>query len=410
MCGNESPWHKFSAVVLVMLLLMPLLIACGDDGGISTSVSTPEPTVNAPATSTATATPTTKEPVKIGAITSWSGPSGLAGLMAEQVMALVKDQVEEMGGILGGRSLEFIKYDEGGQVANVIGGWKKLVLEEDVVAVVFGGGTSATITASSDAAEEFEVPLFNFSPLPWDVTNRPYTVRCSYSKSALTGKVYSYIMEELKPRTIALLCEEEQSMREQIGPFKELMDSAGIKIVYEQYVPLGTIDFSSHITRIRHANPDVLIGYLSLVDRYITIFKQVEEQGGWGDIKFISPSAASGNPSITKMPGAEGTYHWVVWVPGLSYPGAQKFEQDFVEKYGRLPAPQHAFFYFALWGAIHAIELADSDDPREIAAAARSGKLRWESPSGPLTIFPDGETDLLGHLALVAGGELVPVW
>ncbi|MFA4836067.1 MAG: ABC transporter substrate-binding protein [Dehalococcoidia bacterium] len=386
--------HKIAALFLTLALILPMLAACeGDDGETPAS---------------AAASVSTK-PVKIGAVTSWSGPSGPAGLLADQIMAMVKTQVEEKGGILGGRSVEFLKYDDRGQVADVIGAWQKLVLEENVSAIVFGGGTTATITASSDAAEQFKVPLFNFAPLPGDLSDRPYTVRCSYSKSALNGQVHDFLLNELKPKTIALLCEEEQTMRTFIEPFKKQMNSAGVEIVYEQYVPFGTNYFSPYLTRIKYVNPDVLIGYFSQINYYAMIFKQIMDLGGWGNIKFVSPTAASGNPLITKLPGAEGTYHWVLWTPGLSYPEAQKFERDFVERYGRLPMPQHIFFYLALRGAINAIDLAGSDDPQEIAKAARSGDLHWDTPAGPLTVQPDGETDLKGYITVVKGGEFIPL-
>ena len=83
--------------------------------------------------------------------------------------------------------------------------------------------------------------------------------------------------------------------------------------------------------------------------------------------------------------------------------------QDFMAKHDEMPGPTHAFFYFTLWTAIEAIDLAGTDDPAAVAAAARSGELEWESPSGPCVIGTDGETSLKGHIVLVGeSGELIP--
>jgi len=391
-----------------------MVAACDDSDGRQETIPLTMPSSTGhpiTATSKESLSPTldNPEPVKIGAITSWSGPSGMAGLLADDVMSLVEDQVHEQGGILGGRPVKFTKYDDEGQVARVISGWQRLVLEEEVSAIVFGGGSAATITASSDAAEEFRVPFFNFSPLPRDLTDRPYTVRCSYSKPALTSLVHDFLLEELEPDTVAILCENEETMRSLMEPFKRQMDKDGVQIVYEEYVPFETKDLMPYLTKLKYADPDVLIVYFSLMDHYTILFKNILELDGWGDITVISPSAASSNWSITSMTGAEGSYHLVLWAPGVADPAAQEFEQDFTQEYGRLPISQHVFFYLSAWGAIHAIELAGSDDPEDIATAARSGGLRWDSPAGMLTVLPSGETDLSGHLAQVVEGQLVPV-
>jgi hypothetical protein len=241
------------------------------------------------------------------------------------------------------------------------------------------------------------------------LTDRPYTVRCTYSKSAQVGTVPDFVVKELKPKKIALLCEDEETMRAQLGIMKEQIQPAGVEIVYQEYVPYGTTDLSPYITNIKHKNPDVLIGYFSQENVYTTLFKQIMEQGGWGSIKFVSGSPASTSGTAVRQAGAEGTYHWALWIPGFSNPASQKFEQDFREKYGKAPAVHHANFYLPLWGAIHAIELADSDDPQEIAQAARSGNLHWDTPAGPITILPNGETDMAGSMMVVENGALVPV-
>jgi ABC-type branched-subunit amino acid transport system substrate-binding protein len=141
----------------------------------------------------------------------------------------------------------------------------------------------------------------------------------------------------------------------------------------------------------------------------LTVFKQIKELGGWGNITCVSMSPTSSG-TAAKQPGAEGTYHWVFWVPGTPYPASQKFEQDFKKTNGAPPGPNQMFFYLCVWTAINAIELAGTTDLQEIASAARSGKLQWDSPAGPFVVLTDGENNIKGLMVQVGkGGTLVPV-
>src|SRR4030042_998973 len=116
--------------VLGLLLLPVILPACGGGGEdetptpspTSTSVIIATPTV----TATATTTPTTSEPVKIGVISPWSGPLAVSGGLADQIIAVVEQQLKDMGGILGGSQGQFVRGDDRGVVAEAVGQARKL--------------------------------------------------------------------------------------------------------------------------------------------------------------------------------------------------------------------------------------------------------------------------------------------
>src|SRR4030042_256645 len=118
------------------LLLLIVLAGCGG-GGEKTSIPTVTqmPTATPPTAATPTAVPTLTAmptnipsgPVKIGAITSWSGPTAMSGLYyADRNIKLVEWQVKQTGGILGGREVKFIKYDDRSSVAESVAGGKKI--------------------------------------------------------------------------------------------------------------------------------------------------------------------------------------------------------------------------------------------------------------------------------------------
>lgn len=348
--------------------------------------------------------------IKFGVIASWSGVAASLGAMTDQTISVVEGQIQNEGGVRNGRPVQFVRYDDASQVSGATAGFGKLVEQDGVLAVVIGGGFSGTTAASSDAAEGRRVPFFDLGPHPSDLTQRPYTVRTNYSESAPVDRVAGFILGAIKPQTVALLADDLMAQRDHVALLRDKLAAAGIKVVSQQYVPLGAADFTPYLARVKFENPDVLITDHILFPSYEAIFRQITELGGWGDIKHVSLSpASSASGAVMGLPGAQGSYHWSFWLPGLPYPGARTFEQDFLQKHGQMPSVGHAYLYNTLWTAIKAIGQAVSDTPYFVAQAARSGQLSWDSPAGRMIVGTNGETNLKGHIAVVSDGKLVPV-
>ena len=97
---------KITVLVLVLSLVIPVLAACDDDDDekaptVPASNQTAVPITTVP--DGLTETPANTDPIKIGAMTAWSGPAAIAGLMADEIIEVVNYQLEKRGGILGGR-------------------------------------------------------------------------------------------------------------------------------------------------------------------------------------------------------------------------------------------------------------------------------------------------------------------
>jgi urea transport system substrate-binding protein len=211
----------------------------------------------------------------------------------------------------------------------------------------------------------------------------------------------------LNAKTVAFLATDFFDNHKRVQTEREQLKARGVNTVYEQYNPVDTTDFTSYLTKIKYANPEVLILEEGSNESNMTVAKQIMELGGWGDIKVLT---IPGGSAALRLPGAEGWYILVPWLPGLPYPGAVKFEHDYQAMYNRMPSSNYVYFYNPLWTAINAIVLAGTDtDLVKIAQAARSGKLEWETPMGHAHFTPDGLSGLTMSVAQVEGGKLVAV-
>ena len=409
-----------SFTVLSLLLLM-VLPACGGGGEETTPTFTATPTATATTTATPTptrtATPTTSstEPVKIGVICSWSGPLAMSGGIANQVIAVVEQQVKDMGGILGGRQVKFVRGDDGSTLAGVVGQARKLALEENVDMLLFGGFSGAAFNAVAQAAEELKVPYISPATIYGQETMK-YNIAL-YTSAPIIDRVVDFPIEFVKPKTIAFLAYDDQAMRMQLDGEggtvggRERWKAAGIDLVYEQYFPFDTMDFSAYLTKIKYLKPDLVIVESNNLGAQITINKQIMELGGWGDIKVFNAASTSSSQKAVSMPAMLGNYVSVEWMAGSDEPGMKAFEEAFKKVHGRSPTPDMAYYYNNFWMGIKAMELAGTSDREKVAQAMRSGNLEWDSAWGPLRIPPDGKGIVNLTVAQVQEeGTLVKVW
>jgi len=413
-------WYKSIALALVLVLIVPVLAACGKEKE-KTPTITPSPTATAGPTPTATpgptATPTLTPtgPVKIGAIIAWSGPMAMSGVLVDQVIAVVEEQVKNMGGILGGREIKFVRGDDRASVAESIAQARKLTLDDKVSILTLGGESMAQFTAVADVAEELKVPYVGVASI-LGVAARKYTV-CLISHDTLITRTANFVIDVVKPKTVAWLAYDAEDTHyhlngvEGVMGVRERWKAKGIDIIYEQYFPQDAMDFTPYLTKIKYLNPDLVVGFFNNDSQSVTLSKQIMELGGWGSMKYFGATEPSAAKAAITMPSAVGTYAAVNWLPGSDEPGVKAFEDAFMQKYGRLPSSNLPYFYNSFWVAIKAIELAGTDDPVKVAEALRSGNLEWDSAWGPLLIGSDGIGLVNMMVAQVQeGGKLVKVW
>jgi len=414
--------RKLWLVLIVLSLLVLLVPACGGDGEektptatattTATPTATPTATATTTATPTATATPTTSPtsvisgPVKIGAIASWSGAMAVTGGLADKVIGLVEKQVKDRGGILGGREVKVVRYDNAGSVAQGAAGVKKLVYEDKVSAITMGGVSGAEFDAVADAAEEAQVLFVAFGTVD-DLEKYKFTVNGTVQRDAYIPQLVNFALKIVQPKTAAFLGAETTDSNVRIAGLKAGLEAAGIKTVYEQHFPAGTVDYSPYLTKIKYENPDFLFLDSGSNEFYVTVARQIVELGGWGNTKVL------GTPALEyakKQPSAEGWYEFALWVPGVEHPEAVKFYDGYKALYGSAPSSSQVYNYNCLIVAIAAIELAGTDtDLVKIAEAARSGNLEVDTPMGRAHFTPDGQSGLGVVIAQIKGGQLVLV-
>jgi branched-chain amino acid transport system substrate-binding protein len=396
-------------LVFVLLSIAVIMVpACGGGAKQGNKVTTLMP-ISTPSQTSASTTSAPSEPVKIGAITSWSGPAAMSGIMlGEPIIKMVEKQVRDMGGILGGRGVQVVRFDNYASVPRAQAGVKKLVLDDKVSAIVWGGVNEEEIAVVADTAEESRVLFVAVGPVANPEKHRftvSGTFECRYMEDMI-----NLTLKAFKARTIAILADGSLNASTMLTNIKKDLQEYGVEIIDERYVPSLTNDYVSYLTQIKSEEPDVLFLDFGISEPVISIARQIMEfkqSGGWCDTKIVTFSGAE---SAVNSPGAQGWYLLTPWILGLDYPGSRKYVNDYQVMFGKQPLASQIYYYNCIWTAIHAIELAGTDtDLVKIAATVRSGKLEWDTPMGHAHYKLDGSSGLHPVLACIKDGKLVPV-
>jgi branched-chain amino acid transport system substrate-binding protein len=321
----------------------------------------------------------------------------------DNIIKLVEKQVKDMGGILGGREMNVIKYDNRASVPEAQAGAGKLLFEDGVVALVWGGVSGAECQAVADFAEQNHILYTPFSSII-GLANMKYVLGAMPPIEVTCKGYIDLAINIAKAKTIGFLGAEISDARDRVKITKDAVEAAGIKVVYEDYVTPGTNDFLPYLTKLKYANPDVAILESSMGEFYQIIAKQIPDIGGLGDMKIGCLASAE---AVISKPAANGWYLSTLWYPALDTPGSVKFVNDYKTMFGRMPSATDVYFYNSLWLSVAAVDKAGTTDREKIGQVGRSGQLEWEAPAGLSRWEADGLSNMPGFLVQMVDKQLV---
>lgn len=270
-----------TAVILAVLLSM-IAAACGTsddepavsepaaataapaaDGGAADAepASEPEPEP-APATTEAAAatdpdepSEPSGEPVRIGILFSNSGPAGIFGQPTANIAEFIEEDINAAGGI-NGRPVETFLADDATDPAVGRQAMEQLI-ESDGVDVVLGTHSSATREAAKPLAEDAGV-LYIYAALYEGGECSPVMFNTGEVPSQQLAPVIPWMMDETGGRTWFLLGNDYVWPRRSFELARQYIEGAGGEVVGEEYVPLGTQDFSSVAQQIAGSGADLI--------------------------------------------------------------------------------------------------------------------------------------------------------
>jgi branched-chain amino acid transport system substrate-binding protein len=317
--------------------------------------------------------------VKIGFITSLSGPAGIIGQHMKDSVELALDH---LGRKVGGLPVEVIygddqrKPDVGKQlgdemlkkhkvhfVSGII--WSNVMLA--VAPTVTGAGTF--MIGTNAGPHELAGKMCNelFFTTSWQNDETPEAMGKYMSDQALTD-VYA-----MAPNYAA--------GKDMIQGFKRYFKG---RIVNEVYTKLGQQDYQAEISQIRAANPRAVFVFYP-GDMGIQFLKQYAQAGLRGQIPLYSVYTVDEISLPAVKDAALGNYETRYWSPDLKNEANQKYVSDFRRKFGYTPSFYGAQSYDGILLIDSAVRAVKGDLSNKKGMIAAMRKADYRSTRGPYT-------------------------
>lgn len=265
----------------------------------------------------------------------------------------------------------------------------KLITQDNVLALI-GPNASRMAIPAAIVANNMRTPMIS----PWSTAvettvDRPYVFRAAFIDDFQGEVVATFAREQLGAQTAAVLFDIASDYNKGIAEiFRDRFAAAGGTIVAFESYTTGDRDFSSQLTRIRQANPDVLF----LPNYYSEVPLQVQQARRLGYTGHIVGSDSWGNEEIIALGGSvmEGLFFSTHYAPDIATPVARQFIEAYAARYGSAPDDVAALTYDSFGLLFQAIQDAGRLD-REAIREALASISDFEGVTGKMTFTGTGD-------------------
>jgi len=303
---------------------------------------------------------------KIGAVLELTGKSSVWGVPQRDAIQMAVEQINANGGI-NGKQLELIVYDNESNETKSLVAAKKLVSQDEVLAIIGASTTPTTMPLIPYVTQE-EVPLVSVGSgdeIVQPVEERKWIFKTPSNNRDISVRIAEYLKEKGKTK-VAFISVNNAYGDSGKQAFEKVAQEYGIEIIGAEKFGATDNDMKPQLTRIKSLNPDAVIVWAippaaSIVNRNFWELKM--------DSMLIYSSGAGAN-AFVELAGeaAEGTYMatgkiWVVdQLPDDDPQKAtiQNYVKAYEERYNSKPSPIDGMAYDAALLVAEAIKQASA--------------------------------------------------
>ena len=281
-----------------------------------------------------------KSPIKLGFISTMSGPQGVLG---QELANGFKLGLEATGNKLGGRPVEVVWGDDqaapdvGRQVADKM-------IDSDRVQIVTGVNFSNVLLAIVKPVLDSGAFYISANAGPSQLAGRQcdaHFFSASFQNDAIYEGLGIYMQKEGK-KNVYLMAPNYPAGKDMLTGFKRYFKGG---IASEVYTKFGQLDYSAEIAQIRAAKPDSVVFFYP-GGMGINFVKQYTQAGLKDQIPLYA-GAATVDQTILPALGeaAMGMYTGALWSEYLDNKPSKEFAANYEKTYGRIPSPYAALAY-----------------------------------------------------------------
>jgi len=346
-----------------------------------------------------------KAPVRIAAIAPLSGPGAFDGQLAVEGMKAMAALINDKGGVLGGRKIELITYDDKGTPEEGVSAAKRAIDQDDVDLVV-GGWFSAVALSMKEVTRDRIINVMTSSQHP-KVTEEghKYLFRLNATSNMMSERYSKFICDKMGIKSIAFITVNDDYGRLEVENYRKLLGQCGIEVLGNEFYNKTDTDFTTALTKLRSLKPDAI--YVSAINtsQGATIYRQIRQTGYKGT---IIASAGNMNPKLVELSGKalEGVYSVSLFAPDSENPMLQQWMKQYKSMFSNEPSFIGSLGAQAVEVLAGAVDEAGSARDYDKIAAALKGHP-WKTLLGEITFTDKGQAMQNIYLIQVKDGQIV---
>jgi branched-chain amino acid transport system substrate-binding protein len=342
---------------------------------------------------------TDSDTIKIGLIAELTGDIPAVGASCKNAAEMAVQEVNDAGGIqLGDRKykVELIIEDNAGKADQSASAAQKLITQQKVTAII-GPNASRYALPAAEIAESGRTVLIT----PWSTApkttldsrtgaSKRYVFRSCFIDPFQGRVLAKFAQEDLNLKKAAVLYDVASEYNKGIAEFfKEVYEQNGGKVVAFETYTTGDKDFSSQLTKIKDAGPEVIF----LPNYYSEVPLQIQQAKRLGiTVPFIG-SDSWGSEELLKLCGEDcnGYYFSTHYAADAATEVTTKFISGYKARFGTTPDDVAALTYDSFGLLWQALKTAGKND-RQALRDALAGIPQYEGVTGNMR-FKEGSGD-----------------
>jgi len=272
-----------------------------------------------------------QDKVKVGILTTLSGPPAALGVQQRNGFQLA---LKTLGNKLGGREVELVVQDDELKPDVAVGKAKALVERDKVdfvVGPVFSNILIAMMKPVTDGGAILISPNAGTSNFAGKECNPNFFVT-SYQNDQVHEVLGKYAQDKGIKKAF-ILAPNYQAGKDSLAGFKRYFKG---DVVDEVYVPLNQLDYSAELSRIAAASPDAIFVFLP-GGMGVNFVKQFRQAGLADKVTFLSAFTVDESTLPAQQDAALGFFGGANWAPNLDNPQNKAFVAAYEKEYNAVP-------------------------------------------------------------------------
>ena len=270
------------------------------------------------------------DPIRIGLLTTKTGPLASGGLDMEYALTMFLDERKYM---LAGRKVELTVADTAGVPATALSKAQELV-EKNKVAALIGPLAAFEALAINTYIKEHRVPTLSVAAAE-DMTQRTpneWFVRATSTSAQCAYPLADYCLKTLGYKRMVTIADDIAYGQEMAAGFQRVFEDGGGKIIQKLFPPLSVPDYGTYVAQVKTDADAIFLGFAG--SNGFRFLRQFNEYGLNEKVKVVGGMTALDEAVLRNM-GDEAlgivTSNW--YSAELKNPLNDKFAPAFRAKY-----------------------------------------------------------------------------